>query len=200
MGVDMAWDVEGTKRKIIDAATQEFTASGPDGTTMERIAKLAGVNKERVYNYFGTKAELFETILREKLADIAQTIRVESFTPDGIAEYAGKLFDYNCQNPELIRLVLWESLSFPSEVPEEQQRRDYYAQRTQAFREAQTSGALDSAITPDHLHLMLLALAGYWSVLPQIARMITGADTDDRAELERRRTSVVEAARRLVEP
>jgi AcrR family transcriptional regulator len=34
----MAWDVEGTKRKILDAATQEFADRGPDGTTVERIA------------------------------------------------------------------------------------------------------------------------------------------------------------------
>jgi AcrR family transcriptional regulator len=99
----MAWDVEGTKRKIIDAATQEFTVRGPDGTTMERIAKLAGVNKERVYNYFGSKPELFEVVLREKLAVVAQTLPVESFTPDGIGEYAGRLFDYNCEHPELVR-------------------------------------------------------------------------------------------------
>lgn len=84
----MAWDVEGTKRKIIDAATREFTVRGPDGTTMERIAKLAGVNKERVYNYFGSKPELFEVVLREKLAVVAQTVPVDSFTPDGIGEYA----------------------------------------------------------------------------------------------------------------
>ena len=47
----MAWDTEGTKRKIKDAATAEFTRHGPAGTTIERIAKRAGVNKERVYNY-----------------------------------------------------------------------------------------------------------------------------------------------------
>ena len=196
----MAWDVEGTKRKIIDAATQEFTVRGPDGTTMERIAKLAGVNKERVYNYFGSKSDLFEVVLREKLAMIAQTVRVESYTPEGIAEYAGKLFDYNGQHPELVRLVLWESLSFPSDVPGEQQRRDTYAQRTRAIAEAQTSGALEGDIAPDHLNLLLLAIAGYWSVLPQLARMITGAETDDHTEMARRRAGVVVAARRLVEP
>ena len=46
----MAWDTEGTKRKILLAAVDEFAAHGPDGTTIERIAKAAGVNKERVYN------------------------------------------------------------------------------------------------------------------------------------------------------
>jgi AcrR family transcriptional regulator len=191
----MAWDVEGTKRKIIDAATREFTERGPDATTMERIAKLAGVNKERVYNYFGSKPELFEVVLREKLAIVADTIPVETFTPEGIGDYAGKLFDYNQKHPELIRLVLWEALSFASDVPEEEQRRDYYAQKTIAFRGAQEAGTMASTLPPDHLNFLLLALAGYWSVLPQVARMMTGEG--DSVELERRRISVVEAARRL---
>lgn len=194
----MAWDVEGTKRKIIDAAAREFTLHGPDGTTMERIAKLARVNKERVYNYFGSKPELFEVVLREKLAVVAETVPVEYFTPDGIGEYAGRLFDYNCEHPELVRLVLWESLSFSSEVPEEQQRRSFYGQKTQAFAEAQASGTLSNDLTPDHLHFFLLALAGYWAVLPQVARMISGGEIDTQAEMARRRLSVIEAARRLV--
>ncbi|MCS5721708.1 TetR family transcriptional regulator [Herbiconiux sp. CPCC 203407] len=191
----MAWDVAGTKRKILDAAAREFTQRGPDGTTMERIAKLAGVNKERVYNYFGGKHELFEIVLREKLAIIAEAIPVDSFTPEGIGEYAGKLFDYNYEHPDLVRLVLWEALSFPADVPEEQQRRDYYAGKTNSFGEAQTSGDLSAALPPEHLNFLLLALAGYWSVLPQVARMMT--NDQSVAEVARRRASVVEAARRL---
>ena len=49
----MAWDTESTKQKIKNAALVEFAAYGPDGTTVERIAKRAKVNKERIYNYFG---------------------------------------------------------------------------------------------------------------------------------------------------
>jgi AcrR family transcriptional regulator len=72
----MAWDTEGTKRKILEAATVEFARRGPDGTTIEQIAKLAGVNKERVYNYFGSKPALFAYVLREQS-------RTWVSTPDG---------------------------------------------------------------------------------------------------------------------
>ena len=76
----MAWDTEGTKRKILDAATTEFADRGPAGTTIERIAKLAGVNKERVYNYYGGKSELFARVLanaaylRSRLADLGYDV------------------------------------------------------------------------------------------------------------------------------
>ncbi len=60
----MGWDVEGRKRRILDAAVAEFAAHGPHGTTIERIAKAAGVNKERVYTHFGGKDILFATVMR----------------------------------------------------------------------------------------------------------------------------------------
>jgi len=196
----MAWDTEGTKRKILEAATSEFADRGPDGTTVERIAKLAGVNKEHVYNYFGGKPELFAHVLREQLAAAALNVPVESFTSTDIGDYAGLLYDYHREHPELARLLQWEALAFPSEVPEEQHRREYYGRKTAAIADAQAAGVLTASIAPDLLDFLLLSLAGYWAVVPQVARMITGATIDDAQKDARRRASVVEAARRLASP
>ena len=195
----MAWDTEGTKRKILDAATSEFAARGLDGTTIEGIAKLAGVNKERVYNYFGSRPNLFARVLEEQLAAAASNVPVESFEVEGIAEYAGRLYDYHRAHPELMRLLQWEALAFSGEVPDEQRRRLHYGRKSTAITAGQTAGVLTTAIAPDLLNVLLLSLAGYWAALPQVARMITGAvaDADEDA---RRRASVVEAARRLISP
>lgn len=193
----MAWDTEGTKRKIVEAASTEFADRGPDGTTIERIAKLAGVNKERVYNYFGGKPELFALVLREQLAAAAQNVPVESFASNDIGEYAGQLYDYHRQHPELVRLLQWEALAFESGVPEEQSRREFYGRKTAAIEDAQAAGIVTAVIAPDVLNFLLLSLAGYWAAVPQVARMITAASTDDAAENDRRRACVVEAARRL---
>src|SRR3954470_20072539 len=196
----MAWDTEGTKRKILDAAASEFAERGPDGTTVERIAKAAGVNKERVYNYFGGKTELFARVLREQLATAAHDVPLDSTSVDGIAEYAGRLYDYHRQHPELGRLLQWEALAFTGEVPEEQARREYYGHKTSALTDGQSAGTITATVPPDLLHFLLVSLPGYWAALPQVARMITGTDADDAAEDARRRASVVEAARRLVSP
>src|ERR1700739_4300497 len=59
----VAWNTEQTKRRLKDAATEEFAAHGLHGTTVDRIAERAGVNKERLYNYFGDKRSLFATVL-----------------------------------------------------------------------------------------------------------------------------------------
>ncbi|CAI1664797.1 Uncharacterised protein [Serratia fonticola] len=39
----MAWDTEGTKRKILQAAMVEFAQFGPNGTTHERIARQESI-------------------------------------------------------------------------------------------------------------------------------------------------------------
>lgn len=193
----MAWDTAGTQRKILDAATSEFAQRGPDGTTIERIAQVAGVNKERVYNYFGGKAALFAHVLRDQLTTAANDVPLASTRLDDIAEYAGRLYDYHRQHPELARLLQWEALAFDAEVPEEELRRQFYGRNTAALAAAQAVGTITSGVDADLLQVLLLSLAGYWAVLPQVARMITGEATVE-AEDARRRAAVVEAASRLV--
>ena len=191
----MAWDTEGTKRRILEAAVGEFARHGPDGTTVERIAKSAGVNKERVYNYFGDKRALFSAVLRNELAQVTQAVPVKSFTVEDIAEYAGHAYDYHCEHPELSRLMRWEGLVFDGEVPDEELRREYYGDKIHAVIDGQQQGTITRTLDADHLAFLVLALAGWWSAVPQVARMLTGTDSPE--ESARRRASVVEAARRL---
>ena len=62
----MAWDIERTKRLLLDAGVAEFSAHGLAGARVDRIAAAAGVNKERIYQYFGNKQQFFgEVLLRE---------------------------------------------------------------------------------------------------------------------------------------
>jgi AcrR family transcriptional regulator len=194
----MAWDTERTKRKILDAAVAEFAAHGPDGTTIARIAERAGVNKERVYNYYGDKRALFSHVLREELAKVARAVPVQSLASEDIGEFAGRVYDYHRSRPELIRLMRWEGLAFDGEVPDEEQRREHYHHKTAAIVAGQEAGTLTSEIDADHLLLMVLALAGWWFTVPQVARMVAGPESE--AEHARRRAAVVRAAQRLARP
>lgn len=193
----MARDAEVTKRKIMAAATEEFVSHGPDGTTMERIARRAGINKERVYSYYGSKSKLFARVLREQLSKGTGEVLLDATDPESLAEFAGRMFDYNQAHPQYVRLLMWEALSLTGEVPEESQRREVYASRTAVIAAGQTRGAISDSIPPGSLHFELLALAGYAAVIPQVARMIMG---DEAESLARCRAGVVEAARRLAAP
>lgn len=194
----MAWDTEATRRRILAAAVAQFAEHGPDGTTIERIAKVAGVNKERIYNYFGGKRELFARVLREELATVAQAVPAESFAVEDIGDYAGRVYDYHRAHPQLGRLLRWEGLTFAAEVPDEEQRREYYAYKTAAVTAGQRAGTVTDELDADHLTFLVLSLAGWWAAVPQVARMIAGPESEE--EHARRRAAVVAAARRLAAP
>jgi TetR/AcrR family transcriptional regulator len=57
-----------SRQLILLAASQEFGRHGFAGARVDRIARSAGVNKQLIFYYFGSKAGLFDAILAS-LAD-----------------------------------------------------------------------------------------------------------------------------------
>src|SRR5260370_9975850 len=58
----MVRNAEDTKRRILAAATAEFTEHGIAGARVDRIAAAANSNKAMLYAYFGNKEQLFEAV------------------------------------------------------------------------------------------------------------------------------------------
>ena len=141
----MAWDTEGTRRRLKEAATAEFAEHGPDGTTMARIAERAGINKERLYKYFGDKQALFETVLTDELDKLAASVAPVPSGFEEIGEFAGRTFDYQAAHPQLVRLLLWEGLS--GGVADEANRTAHYKKKAQAYALAQRDGVLDDELS-----------------------------------------------------
>jgi AcrR family transcriptional regulator len=195
----MAWDTEGTRRRLREAATVEFAERGPDGTTMARIAERAGINKERLYKYFGDKQALFETVLSAELEKLAAAVELPAGGLEDIGEFAGRTFDYHAAHPELARLLLWEGLA-GGPPADEASRTAHYRDKAAAYAAAQRAGVLDGDLDPDHLVFLIIALAAWWLAVPQLAFMLTGSDGSDADEHARRRACVVRAAERLARP
>jgi AcrR family transcriptional regulator len=61
-----------TRERILAAAAAEFAARGFDGTTVDRIAAHARVNKAMVYYHFASKTAVYREILR----DVFRTVGV----------------------------------------------------------------------------------------------------------------------------
>ncbi|WP_235451080.1 TetR family transcriptional regulator [Frigoribacterium sp. RIT-PI-h] len=162
---------------------------------MAAIADRAGVNKERLYSYYGDKKALWDLVLGTELERLAAAVSVTGTDLEDIGTFAGALFDYHAAHPELSRLLQWEGLRGgpPADAIG---RRAHYQDKIEQFRSAQRDGALDAALDPAHLVFALIALAAWWQTVPQLAELITGASPDDE-ERARRRRFVVEAARRL---
>ena len=84
-------------------------------------------------------------------------------------------------------------------MPEEELRREHYQRKIAGVRSGQDSGVLTRDVDPGALMVMLMSLTGWWSTVPQVARMLCGPLEDEEAH-ERQRAVVVDAARRLAAP
>ena len=195
----MGWDTQQTRRRLKEAATIEFAERGPDGTTMARIAERAGLNKERLYKYFGDKQSLFETVLTDELDKLASAVSHAPEDFQDIGEFAGRTYDYHAAHPQLVRLLQWEGLA-GGPPADEINRTAHYQHKVRAVAAAQADGLLDDDLEPSHLVFLLIALGAWWFAVPQLSRMLTGAGPGDSDEHARRRASVVRAARRLAAP
>jgi AcrR family transcriptional regulator len=64
-----------TRQKVLEAARALFAERGYEPATIRDIAKGAGMSTGAVFANFQDKAELFEAVLTEDLAGLAETIK-----------------------------------------------------------------------------------------------------------------------------
>lgn len=179
-------DPEGTRRRILAAALQEFSAKGIDGARVDAIAERAGTNKRMLYYYFGSKDDLFRAVLRQRLAERAPTTRDrDRIGPARLVDLQDRLegsMDY-------VRLLMWEGLERGRrrQVEQELLRRESLVEWCDDVREAQRRGELPADLDAEQLVLSELALVMFPFAFPQITRLVTGRlPTDPEFKAERR--------------
>ena len=107
-------DPEGTRRRILDAATAEFARGGFAGARVDRIAKGAEANERMLYYYFGSKEGLFRAVLEQaylQLVEAERKLELEQLSPaDAMRALITFIWQYYVDHPELITLVNSENL------------------------------------------------------------------------------------------
>ncbi|MEO3752648.1 TetR/AcrR family transcriptional regulator [Streptomyces sp. B6B3] len=186
----MHQDPTDTRHRLLAAAKEEFAAHGIAGARVDRIAALAGVNKERIYGYFTNKQKLFDRVVDQALDELSDAVPLEPGNDP--AEYVGRVYDFHRANPTLVRLFLWEALHYRDGLlPNEARRATRYEQKVAAL--AETFGTKASPQVAACL-LSLIGLAAWPNAVPQMARLILGSAAPE-ADL---RSYVVEFTRRAL--
>jgi TetR/AcrR family transcriptional regulator, mexJK operon transcriptional repressor len=115
-------DAEVRVQVVLEVAKKRFLSAGYRETSLEAIARDAGVAKKTLYCHFGDKAGLFDAIVR-KLTDAwveeLRTIVANESRVDAVLEAAAlHLLDVGTRRDmiELYRLLLAESHRFPALV------------------------------------------------------------------------------------
>ncbi|MDY7013247.1 MAG: TetR/AcrR family transcriptional regulator [Cyanobacteriota bacterium] len=101
--------------QILRAAVPEFLANGYARTSMDRVAKVAGVSKQTLYSHFSDKDGLFTALVQRIAIDKFQLVWAKPLKgePEGVLrDLAHRLLTENIDDAEYLRfcrLIVAES-------------------------------------------------------------------------------------------
>src|SRR5260370_5351949 len=112
----MVRDAEDTKRRMLAAATEEFTEHGIAGARVDRIAAASKSNKAMLYAYFGNKEQLFEAVFALMVTAATDAVPFDAADLPG---YAVAMFERYRTDPHVARLSDWYRLQHGRPRPDE---------------------------------------------------------------------------------
>ena len=114
---------EAKTEAILKGAMAEFLAHGYAGSSMDKVAKTAGVSKATVYSHFGDKESLFNAVMQDLVKDKFKTImgleQPQSLAQDPkvvLSAMAIRMLDNAKRDrtfQDFIRIIIGESGRFP---------------------------------------------------------------------------------------
>jgi AcrR family transcriptional regulator len=107
---------DNTKRKLIDSVGEIFRTEGPSGLGVNKVARIAGVNKKLIYRYFTTFDELVEAYIVETDYWMIFAEKVQEMIDGKNASDSQKLvvdilqnqFRYFYSDKQMQKLITWE--------------------------------------------------------------------------------------------
>lgn len=100
-----------TREAILSDAEEEFAARGFGGARADAIARRAGVNKALPFYHFGSKALLYEEVLKRALGRFGNIVTrtIESQEPqERLGAFIRDLSAYLAANPNWLKLITRE--------------------------------------------------------------------------------------------
>jgi AcrR family transcriptional regulator len=186
----MRRDIQKTKKRLLEAATNEFAQRGIAGARVDRIAELAGCSKALIYDYFGNKDQLFDAVYDALVVAFVQEVPID---PADLAGYAGRLFDQYQACPEILRLSAWDILERGGAGTRLEAVQVANQNKIAAIEQAQCNGRVSDRWSPAELLLLITSISMMWMfVTPEFTELSV-------SEISARRRTVTEAIRLLVD-
>ncbi len=160
-----------TRKAITESAVQLFTEKGFEKTSIEDIAREAGIGKATVYTYFSTKDEIFMSFCDEEMADsfarLQSSDRAGVKLLDQLLEFFMIKFTFITRDNEFGRQLL-RDMVFPKAINEKAKEHDqrYFNILEELFRSAQQRGEVsdqdDLFLLSVHFFSLYLGLLAGW--------------------------------------
>ena len=145
------------RRQLLDVALETFARSGLDATTMDDIARGAGVTKPLLYQHFKSKRALFLELLDDVVVRIIEALNAAAGSATGprqqVEAVCEAYFRFVIHNESAIRLLLDSTLPYDLQLAEAMRRVDDTI--ATAVRPL-----IQADIDPDHQRVLAAAVVG----------------------------------------
>jgi AcrR family transcriptional regulator len=102
--------MDDTKKRILEAATEQFVQKGFSGTSISDIAKAAKINQSLIYHHIGNKQSLWHEVKNYLIGEIP----AEEMAPMELAPFIEHIIKERLaiydRDPRIARLVQWQNL------------------------------------------------------------------------------------------
>lgn len=184
------------RERLLDAALQHFADQGIAATSLRALARDAGVTPAMLNYYFGSKDQLVETAVNERLLPLIEehqrrlAVHVDADCVSLISLFVEGLHQTCQRNPWLPKLWVGEVLS------ENGKLRRLFIDRiapllpqplAKRFAEGQANGELNTSLDPRLLFVSLIGLTMLPFAAAPIWRLVFAADDID-ADVMRKHT------------
>lgn len=160
-----ARDPEATRQGILDAAYDEFSDHGLSGARVDAIAARTRTTVRMIYYYFGSKDELYRTVLERAYAAMRAAEAGLSLTDlppmQAIRRLVEFTFDHHEANPRFIRLVTIENIHRAEHIARSQTiellNRTVLSSIAAVLQRGKQDGTIRADATPLAVHLLMTA-------------------------------------------
>lgn len=199
-------DAEETKRRLLQAAKAEFAKNGLGGARVDEISDRAKANKRMLYHYFGSKDDLFQTVLEQAYLDIRnaeQKLQLDSLEPKQALETLVRFtWNYYIKNPEFITLVNSENLHRARHLKKSEAikvvSRRFVNMVSTILNRGVEAGIFRSGVDPVQLNITIAAIGYYYLTNRFTGSIVFERDLMDPAALDERLEFNIETIIRLV--
>lgn len=158
-----------SKDKILESAIEVFAENGPDGARVDEIEARAGINKQRIYAYFGSKDNLYRNVLLKVYAQAAENRRLLNLGEADLSELTERIieafFDFHQDNPLFWRLLAWENLKGGTSLRDEDWENiqsKYIAHLKKLYEKGQDMGVFSEEIGFNSYIIAIFAVSFFY--------------------------------------
>jgi AcrR family transcriptional regulator len=159
-----------TRKRVLDAAIEEFADKGLSGARVDEIARRAGANKRMLYHYFGNKEDLYlavmEAAYKKKLEEEIELELSDLDPEEGMARLIRFTWQYYLENPEFITLVNNENMLKARHIAKSHEIKVLHSPLVDLIkdllRRGEATGVFKTGVDPVQLYITIAALGYYY--------------------------------------